>query len=112
MQTSKQKLDVVKDNAFTCFNAFKDAELQKPSEDIFNNSFKINFYTSLRNFFEDAEYFEDDVIEALLDSGISVIDDLYWQFLKIEYYAIGTYSEIYDFINDATNSMKGDEYTT
>jgi len=112
MQTPEQKIDAIRKNAFACFNVFKDAELQKSAAEIFNNSYKIDFYTSLLNFFEDAEYFEDDVIAVLLESGDSVIEELYWQLLKMDNTTFGTYSEICDFIGEATKYMEGGEYAT
>lgn len=80
------------------FNQFKEEELQKSPKEIYDDHYKINFYEELYGFFYDTEL-SDSTLKKLSGSE-SVINDLYWFFLKYDYSSINTYEDTENLIEN------------
>ena len=106
----KQQLKTIKANVHICFNAFREDQIKRRASVVFSNSHKINFYTFVKDYIDEIDYFEDEkVYPVLLLSGTNILADLYNQFQQMENPSINS-DDMYDFILEATKHMEGGEY--
>lgn len=100
------------------FLKYKEKELLKTSEDIFNNSYQNYFYKEISDFLISEDNGLDEIhYEAFFEDKESVLSFLYDYYLKNEYASMNNYDDINDFIfayneryhNDILNSSQNEE---
>lgn len=95
------KKEIVQKRVKEEFTKYKESELLKTPEEIFNNSYRILFYKEITDYLTSDDNGLDDVhYEALYENKESVLIYLYDYFLRNEYASINDYGELNDFITN------------
>ena len=79
------------------YEAFRNEELSKTKEEIFDDASKINFYFELYNYFLEYELLDEDITKLLseMDYPLAFLWD---EYLGMEGYTIGNWEEIDNFL--------------
>ena len=86
-------------NAEVNYIAFAEEELVKSKQEIFDNAYKIAFFSELHNYLTGSHELEDHICSFLCEDGESVIDLLYKEYLDNEHASIASWDDVYDFIS-------------
>ena len=102
MSNKTNYLKAVRENVTVEFQEYREAELKKSKEEIFNDNNKIRFYTELADFFECSPeaYLDEEHFRCLYQDGKSVICCLYDYYLSNEYASINNRSDLTDMIRN------------
>ena len=92
---SKKQLSV---NAEANYDRFALGELESTKEEIFANSYKINFYSTMYDYFTGDNGLDKDTCQFLCKDNDMVLDNLYKDFLDSETASINSWEDIDDFI--------------
>lgn len=93
------KKEIVQKRVESEFLKYKEKELSKTPEEIFNHSYQNHFYQEMSEFLiSDSNDLDDVHYEALYEDKESVLDCLYDYYLKNEYASINNYEDINDFV--------------
>ena len=93
------KKEIVQKRVESEFLKYKEKELLKTPEEIFNHSYQNYFYQEMSEFLiSDTNDLDDVHYVALYEDKESVLDCVYDYYLKNEYASINNYEEINDFI--------------
>ena len=93
--------EMIQRNAEIAFKRFRDEQLARTKEEIFECAGKIRFYIELHAYLTEndlAQIFEEDEQIQMADSGISFVESLHDEYLKQEYTSIDTWDDIYELI--------------
>ena len=93
-------LETVQANADKEFEEFKQAEMQKDKEAIFNDNYLIRFYDELHEFLISESLLKSEELEVIASEGTCFIKLLYDFYLDREYASINTWEDISDMIAD------------
>jgi hypothetical protein len=97
------KYEKLKTNVNTEFENFKNKMLKESKEEIFDNAYKIRFYTNVWDYIQYLNkdtFLEEAYIECLLQDFQSVLTCLWDYFLKQEYASVETYDDTQDLIEN------------
>ena len=93
-------LKIVQENADKEFDGFKEAELQKGKEEIFNDNYQIRFFDEIHEFLISESLLDSEELETIASEGTSFISLLYDFYLDREYASINSWDDIVDLIAD------------
>ncbi len=94
---------VVAENAQTEYDRFCAKELTKSKEEIFGDSYEIQFYKEIHGYLtNDKNPLDYEHNKALSQEGDKVISLLYERYLHDEYASVNTWDDITDFIDSYT----------
>ena len=96
-------VDKLKNIIYTEYTFFKEFWLEQPKIEIFDNAYKIRFYTNVDDFIHYLDkdtFLEPEYVECLLEDSGSVLACLWDYFLKCEYASVETYDDTRDLIEN------------
>jgi N12 class adenine-specific DNA methylase/primase-polymerase (primpol)-like protein len=103
--------EAVKSSTILEFDKFKKEMLNKPSDEVFLNNYKIHCFNELGAVIEDdEEYFSDDDYQALYRERGHILESLYNDFLTTENYNLEDYDSKLSFIKDYCEYYHSDIY--
>ena len=93
-------VNAVQENVRQEFDEFFAEEMQKPKEEIFNDSYKIRFYTELNEFLtaNNDDFLGRGEYRCLYEEGTHVIASLYDHYLYTDYASINTWDDVRDMV--------------
>lgn len=97
--------EILAENADINYERFKETQLKKSKEQIYDDSYKINFYSEMYQFFTECEDIGEDVCEFLCeDCDDNILDILYKEYLDMEYASVANWDDITEFVNNYYNN--------
>ena len=103
-------MDVIILNLVMEYEVFKDLELTKTAEELFEEAEKIYFYKNMHEFFVMFDFDDESLIARELKEiyykgsteVINLIDYLWFQYLKYDGVSVSSFSQIEEFLDLAT----------
>lgn len=99
-ESMNELLEKVAENAEIEFNEFKDDELEKSKEEIFEDNYKIRFFDEMHEFLISENLLQSYELSVIAKHGTAFISHLYDFYLGSEYAAITNWEEVVDMIAD------------
>ena len=107
--SKKAYSEVVSDKVLKEFNEFKAEMLEKSSLEVFNEFYKIHFYSEIAHFISsDEDYLSEDEYRAL-NNGKLVLEGAYLEFLSKEEVSINNYGDTEEFLRGYIKSFYYEE---